>query len=88
MSEPCFDTSPRWKRQLNHFRRETRVAQWGLLPALWFHLHSLFLRLTMGDPGWFGDWAADYRWQHLIHRWFCRRWVPAWERYRARTVLR
>jgi hypothetical protein len=82
------DDRPRWKRRLDDFHRNSRIFQWGIWPAFWFAIHSQFNNLVFGDPGPFGDWGHGHASIMAIHRWFCRRWVPAWYRAELRKRLR
>lgn len=80
----CVDNRPRWRRRVDDFRRNNRIVQWGFWPAFWFRVHSWFNHVCFGEGWGSSDWGHDHVSIMAIHRWLCRRWVPANERYMAR----
>jgi len=83
---PCVETRPRsrWRRRLDDYRRHGwlhRVDRWGWRAAFWFSVHHRFNNIVFGDG--YTDWGHRHASVMAVHRWFCRRWVPADERYRA-----
>ena len=78
--EPCVDRNPRWRRRVNDFHRNSRIFQWGFWPAFWFSVHRAYNRIVFGD-GWSTDWGHGHASVMAVHRWLCRRWVPANRRY-------
>ena len=80
---PCVEIHPRprWRRKLEDFRRDSRIAQWGWWPAFWYHVHAAFNQVVFGEGYGRSDWGHDHTSIMVIHHWLCRRWVPANERY-------
>ena len=79
---PSVDSRPRWRRRLSDLRWDSRIFQWGFWPAFWFSVHGRFNHVVFGDGWGTSDWGSGHASIMAIHRWFCRRWVPAEHRYR------